>query len=157
EYRQRGNDAVTEIVAFLKNKNVMDIQPYTDFALRAQIGEFVPESQRNFFAIVTHQAPVAMYTHFYHWWDLEMMRAQPHPRVGRRGPLLHNIWDSRAEGMATAFEELMLQAGLYDNNPRAREIVWILLAQRAARGLASLYAHANELTMKEASDFHVQW
>ena len=29
--------------------------------------------------------------------------------------------------------------------PRVREIVWIMLAQRAARGLGSLYVHANEL------------
>jgi len=50
-----------------------------------------------------------------------------------------------------------MHAGLYDENPRAREIVWIMLAQRAARGLGSLYAHANELTMKEAADFHVEW
>jgi hypothetical protein len=40
-------------------------------------------------------------------------------------------------------------------DPRAREIVWIMLAQRAARGLGSLYAQANIFTMKEARDFHV--
>ena len=85
------------------------------------------------------------------------MRESPHQSPLRRGPLLYNIWDSRAEGMATAFEEFMLHAGLFDDNPRAREIVWIMLAQRAARGLASLYAQANEFTMKDASDFHVQW
>ena len=51
----------------------------------------------------------------------------------------------------------MLHAGLYDDNPRAREVVWIMLAQRAARGLGSLYAHANLFTMKEAADFHVRW
>jgi uncharacterized protein (DUF885 family) len=71
--------------------------------------------------------------------------------------LLYNIWDSRAEGMATSMEEMMLHAGLYDDNPRAREVVWIMLAQRAARGLGSLYAHANEFTMKQAADFHVAW
>jgi uncharacterized protein (DUF885 family) len=32
-----------------------------------------------------------------------------------------------------------------------------MLAQRAARGLGSLYAHANEFTMKQAADFHVKW
>jgi len=35
--------------------------------------------------------------------------------------------------------------------------VWIMLAQRAARGLGSLYAQANEFTMKQAADFHVEW
>jgi len=28
-----------------------------------------------------------------------------------------------------------MHAGLYDDTPRSREIVWIMLAQRAARGL----------------------
>ena len=32
-----------------------------------------------------------------------------------------------------------------------------MLAQRAARGLGSLYAHANEFTMKQAADFQVEW
>ena len=50
--------------------------------------------------------------------------------------------------MATAMEELILHAGYYDDNPRAREIVWIMLAQRCARGLASLYAQANEFDIK---------
>jgi hypothetical protein len=53
-------------------------------------------------------------------------------------------------------EEMMLHAGLYDQNPRAREIVWVMLAQRAARGLAALYAQANMVTMQEAQDLHVR-
>ena len=85
------------------------------------------------------------------------MRDEPHPSPIRRGPLLYNIWDSRAEGMATAMEEFMLHAGLYDDKPRAREIVWIMLAQRAARGLASLYAQANIFDLKQAKAFQVEW
>ena len=67
------------------------------------------------------------------------------------------MWDNRAEGMATAMEELVLHAGYYDDNPRAREIVWIMLAQRCARGLASLYAQANEFDIKQAKAFQVEW
>ena len=85
------------------------------------------------------------------------MEAEPHPSPIRRGPLLYNIFDSRSEGMATGVEEMMMHAGLYDDNPRVREIVWIMLAQRAARGLGSLYVHSNDFTMKEARDFHVDW
>ena len=44
-----------------------------------------------------------------------------------------------------------------NDNPRVREIVWILIAQRAARGLGSLYAHANEMTMEEAGKIHSEW
>lgn len=50
-----------------------------------------------------------------------------------------------------------MHAGLYEENPRAREIVYIMLAQRAARGLGSLYAQANVFTMQQARDFHVEW
>jgi hypothetical protein len=157
EYSKRANDSVGRFVKFLKEQDILQIQPYTDSALRAQIGEFVPLEERNFFYIASHLEPNTLFTHFYHWWDLAQIRETPHQSPLRRGPLLYNIWDSRAEGMATAFEEFMLHAGLYDDNPRAREIVWIMLAQRAARGLASLYAQANEFTMKDASDFHVQW
>ena len=32
-----------------------------------------------------------------------------------------------------------------------------MLAQRAARGLGSLYAHANMMTMEEAGNVHVKW
>jgi uncharacterized protein (DUF885 family) len=32
-----------------------------------------------------------------------------------------------------------------------------MLAQRAARGLASLRAHANEFTLAQAKDFQVRW
>ena len=36
-------------------------------------------------------------------------------------------------------------------------IVYILIAQRAARGLGSLYAHANEMTMEEAGGIHSEY
>ena len=85
------------------------------------------------------------------------MEALPNPSPVRRGALLYNIWDSRAEGMATGFEEIAMRTGLFDATPRSRELVWIMLAQRAARGLGSLYAQANIFTLQQARDFHVAW
>jgi hypothetical protein len=157
EYQRRANEAVTRYLDFLGKKKLYPMRANMDPALRAQLGEYVPLESRNFFAIATHYEPLTLYTHFYHWWDLARMRDEPHPSPIRRGPLLYNIWDSRAEGMATAMEELMLNAGLFDDQPRAREIVWIMLAQRAARGLASLYAHANMFDLQQAKAFQVEW
>ncbi len=91
------------------------------------------------------------------WFDLARMDTMPHPSPIRRGALRYNIWDSRSEGLATGFEEITMHAGLYEDTPRARELVWIMLAQRAARGLGSLQAQANTFTLKEARDFHVAW
>jgi hypothetical protein len=157
EYQLRANQAVTKFIAFLSDRDMFPMRDYMDPALRAQMGEFVPIEKRNFFAIATHYEPLTLYTHFYHWWDLAQMRDDPHASLIRRGALLYNIWDNRAEGMATAMEEFMLHAGLFDDSPHTREIVWIMLAQRAARGLASLYAHANQFDIQQAKAYQVKW
>jgi uncharacterized protein (DUF885 family) len=119
--------------------------------------KFVPKNQRNFFSIGMHYDPVPLYSHFIHWFDLAQVRDDPHESPIRRGPLLYNIFDSKNEGIATGAEEMFMHAGLYEDSPRSREIVWIMIAQRAARGLGSLYAHANEMTMVEAGQVHVKW
>jgi len=155
EYQQRADEAVIRFTQFLSEQQILPEYDYIEPALRAQMGEYVPAAERNFFQTVSHYELLALWTHWYHWFDLARMETQPHPSPIRRGPLLYNIFDSRSEGMATGFEEMTMHAGLYDDNPRAREVVWIMLAQRAARGLGSLYAHANIFTMKEARDFHV--
>jgi hypothetical protein len=157
EYHARAEAAITKYMAFLKDKDLLTIEPYLDPAMRAHIGEFVPEDRRNFFQIASHYEPMTLFTHFYHWFDHAWMEHQPNPSPIRRGALLGNIWDTRSEGMATAMEELVLRAGYFDDNPRAREIVWIMLAQRCARGLASLYAQANEFDLARAKAFQVEW
>lgn len=157
EYLKKGNDAVTKLMQFVERKKMLAVKPNMDPALRAQVGDFVPEEKRNFFYIASHLEPLSLFTHFYHWWDLAQMRDEPHASLIRRGPLLYNIWMNRAEGMALSFEEMTMHAGLYDDNPRARELQWIMLANRAARGLGALYAQSNEFTMKQAADFHVAW
>ncbi len=157
EYQRRGNEAITRFLAFLEQRDLYPMRANMDPALRARIGSYVPLETRNFFAIATHYEPLTLYTHFYHWWDLARMRDEPHASPVRRGPLLYNIWDTRAEGMATAMEEFMLHAGLFDEEPRAKEIIWVMLAQRAARGLASLYSQANIFDLRQAKAFQSQF
>lgn len=157
DFQRRANDAVTRFLAYLEQRDLYPMRANMDPALRAQIGAWEPIETRNFFSIATHYEPLTLYTHFYHWWDLARMRDEPHASPIRANALLYNIWDSRAEGMATAMEEFMLHAGLFDDSPRTREIVWIMLAQRAARGLASLYAHDNQFDIAQAKAFQVEW
>ena len=94
-----------------------------------------------------------MRTHGYHWFDLARMDAEPHPSPIRRGPLLYNIFITRTEGHATGWEEMMLQAGMFDARPRSRELIYILVAQRAARALGDLRMHANQCQLEEAAAF----
>ena len=157
EFSNLTEKSVVKMMTFLTEKNIMPIKPNMEPALRKHMGKFVPEKDRNFFYIGMHYDPLPLYSHFYHWFDLAQIRDEPHKSIIRRGPLLYNIFDSKSEGIATGVEEMFMHAGLYDDNPRSREIVWIMLAQRAARGLGSLYAHANEMTMAEAGQVHVRW
>ena len=156
-YAALADASATRLMQFLDQQDILEVEAWMEPALREHLGEYIPPHQRNFFTIGAHLDPTPLYTHFYHWFDLARMREQPHTSVLRQQPLLFNIFTSRAEGMATAFEELTMHAGLHDAHPRTREIVWILLAQRAARGLGSLQAHANEKTMTEAAEFHARW
>jgi len=157
EYEAKARDAVDRIMNFLDEQDIVTIADYMRPALLAHLGSYVPEETRNFFWITAHYDPAPLFTHFYHWFELARMDSEPHPSPIRQGALLYNIFDSRNEGTATGVEEMFMHAGLYEDSPRSRELVWILLAQRAARGLGSLYAHANEMTMEEAGAVHMEW
>ncbi len=157
EFSKLTEKSIMKMMAFLDEHDIMPIKPNMEPALRAHMGSFVPEKDRNFFYIGMHYDPLPLYSHFYHWFDLAQVRDEPHKSIIRRGPLLYNIFDSKNEGIATGVEEMFMHAGLYDDAPRSREIIWIMLAQRAARGLGSLYAHANQMTMAEAGQVHVKW
>jgi hypothetical protein len=158
DYDRLFNEAVTEYMEFLDGDDVYTVREYDDFALRERIGRFSPaEGLRGFFSEVSYRDPLTMRTHGHHWFDLAMMENEPHASEIRRVPLLYNIWDSRAEGMATGMEEWMMHAGLFDDSPQSRELIWILVAQRAARAIGGLMMHGNEWTIQEAVDFAAEW
>jgi hypothetical protein len=156
-YDELARKAAKELLDFLDKNNIVTVANYFEGALNAHLGVFVPEETRNFFWITAHLDPKPLFSHFYHWFELARMQEDPNPRPIRKQALLYNIFDSRNEGLATAVEEMFMQAGLYSSNPRAREIVYILISQRAARGLGSLYAHANMMPMEEAGKIHAEY
>jgi hypothetical protein len=150
DYVRRFNAAVTEYMAFLKDKEILTVRSYMEPALRARVGRFRP-GPFEFFTEVNYRDPEIMRTHDYHWFDLAQMVEEPHPDPIRRGPLLYNIFTTRTEGHATGWEEMMMHAGMLDARPRSRELIYILLAQRAARALGDLRMHANEFTLEQAA------
>ncbi len=157
EFATMQAEALPGYLQFFRDQGIVTVAPWMERALRERFQSYSPETTRNFFAQATHRDPRTLWTHLWHWWDNGRFREHPHASPIRRTPLLYNVWMSRAEGMATSMEEWMMQAGLYDQSPRSREIVWTMLAARAARGLGNLYAHSNALTMAEAANMHVSW
>ena len=153
EHAKRFPAAISEYMAFLKDHEVMTLRDWLEPALRARIGNYTEKRPLEFFNEVDYREPVALRTHGYHWFDLAWMAHEPHPSPIRRGALLYNLFDTRTEGFATAMEELMMHQGLFDAQRRSRELIYILIAQRAARGLGDLRMHANQMSLDQAAAF----
>ena len=129
-------------MAFLKDHDILTIRDYMDPALRARIGRFTP-APREFFTEVDYRDPEVMRTHGYHWFDHARMVERPARERRSAAVRCSTTSSSRApKGHATGWEEMMLQAGMFDARPRSRELIYVLLAQRAARALGDLRMHA---------------
>jgi len=152
ELRIRLKAAVDEFMNFLRDKDIFTVPDY--MALNTEVNAYTPPELQGFFTRVEYHHYLALRPHMIHWLEKQREKFNEHPIRGI--PLLYNIWDSRAEGLATGFEETMLQAGLLDTAPRAKELTWILLAFRAARALGDLMMHSGDWTVKEAVDFAVE-
>ena len=143
---------------FLVATGLVSDKPYFHKAMEAQTSSYAaPGSDRNFFANVTALDPLPLLSHSTHWIELARLRFESRASQIRQTPPLFNIFSDRSEGFATAMEEIVMQAGLYDDIPHGRELVWIMLANRAARGLAALHVQANEVDLAGAGQFHADW
>ncbi len=151
-YDRRLDQAVTEYMAFLRSRDLLTVRDDMEPALRSHMSRFAP-APREFFAEINHRDPEVMRTHDFHWFDKARMAHDPHASPIRRGPLLYNIFISRTEGQATGWEEMMLHAGMLDARPRSRELIYILIAQRAARALGDLRMHGEHLPLEDAAAF----
>ena len=152
ELQSRQKAAVARFFRFLKDIQLFTVPEY--MRLDDDVGPFIPPERRDYFHQIIYHDPLPLVCHSFHW--LEKQRERRNSRPVRGTPLLYNIWDSRAEGFATAFEEIMLGAGLFDNEPRAKELVYNLLAFRAIRAIADLRLHSGEWTAEEAVRYAVR-
>jgi len=134
---------------FLRERGIFSVPEY--MRLNTEVGAFVPPDRRDFFSQVDYRDVLPLRCHSIHWLEKQREKFNSHPLRGV--PLLYNIWDSRAEGLATAFEEFTMGAGLFDKNPRGRELVYVMLAFRAIRALCDLRLHSNEWTIADAMKF----
>jgi hypothetical protein len=151
EHARRFNGAVSEYMAFLRDRGLITVREYMELRLRERIGRYNP-GKREFFGEVDYRDPQIMRTHGFHWFDKGAM-AEGYGNPIRNGALLYNIFTSRTEGLATGWEEMMMGAGMFDRRPRSRELIYVLLAERAARALGDLRMHANEWSLDQASKF----
>ena len=156
-YRKMAEAKTAHFNDFLVATGLAPDRPYFRAAMEAQTSSYIPLADRDFFSHGTALDPLPLLSHSTHWIELARLKYEPRSSPIRRVAPLFNIFEDRSEGFATAMEEIVMQAGLYDDIPHGRELVWIMLANRAARGLASLRVQANEIDLQQAGQFHAEW
>ena len=72
-------------------------------------------------------------------------------------PIRRHYYDSGAnEGLGFYAEEMMLQAGLFDDSPRTREIIYNFMRLRALRVEVDVKLALGTFSLKQAADYLVQ-
>lgn len=72
-------------------------------------------------------------------------------------PIRRHYYDSGSnEGLGFYAEEMMMQAGLYDDSPRVRELIWGMSRLRAARVTVDVKLALGEMTLAQAAEFLAQ-
>ncbi|MGH9547509.1 MAG: DUF885 family protein [Terriglobales bacterium] len=72
-------------------------------------------------------------------------------------PIRRHYYDSSAnEGIGFYAEEMMLQAGLFDDSPRTREIIYNFMRFRALRVEVDVKLSTGEFTIEQAADYFVK-
>lgn len=154
EMAERVRAAYPQFMNFLKEKEIFTVEDWMD--LSREPGDSLPaEEDLDFFCHVEFRHLAPLRCHMIHYLELDREERNEHPIRGRVP--LYKIWSTRSEGLATAFEEIMMQAGFLDDIPRAKELVHALAAFRAARGLAGLRVHGKKWTFQQALDFSVRY
>lgn len=155
-------EADTELLAFVKAKKIFTPPdwltvpppegPYVMPANQdpAAPGPFEAPVQRNFFREAEDRDPRSLRAHNLpgHIFDSAYQKRDTRPLRG--GERLGFLDSGRLEGWAFYLEEMLLQAGWLDGRPKAREIHYVLQANRAARLRAELLAQSNEWTFDQA-------
>jgi hypothetical protein len=72
-------------------------------------------------------------------------------------PIRRHYYDSSAnEGIGFYAEEMMLQAGLFDDSPRSREIIYNFMRFRALRVEVEVRLSTGEFTIEQAADYFMK-
>lgn len=82
-----------------------------------------------------------------HYFQLALGWASP-------DPIRQHYYDSVAnEGLGFYAEEMMLHAGIFDDNPHTREVIWNFMRLRALRVEVDVKLALGEFTMEQAAEY----
>jgi len=109
-----------------------------------------PSPNLGYFAITSAKDPRPLIVHEGvpgHYFQLALDWANP-------DPIRRHYYDSGAnEGLGFYAEEMMLHAGLFDDSPPTREIIWNFMRLRALRVEVDVKLALGEFTIDQAADY----
>jgi uncharacterized protein (DUF885 family) len=109
-----------------------------------------PSAKLGYFALTMAKDPRPLIVHEGvpgHYFQLALDWANP-------DPIRRHYYDSGAnEGLGFYAEEMMLHAGLFDDSPRTREIIWNFMRLRALRVEVDVKLALGEFTIDQAAEY----
>lgn len=152
EYQQRIDSTDKRIRDFLVEEDIITIPDYIN-ELDTNVPWIVRDNGPNFWEQIQYRNPTPDHLHAVipgHRFDGVVESHNTHPIRGR-------ITDgARAEGWAVYLEEAMMHAGLLDDSPRVRELIYLFGIFRAARMPVDVWLQLNEMTVSEAVDYWME-
>lgn len=152
EYQARIDATDAEIREFLVAEDIITIPDYIN-ELSTNVPWIVRDSGPNFWEQIQYRNPTPDHLHAVipgHRFDAVVERYNPHPVRGR-------LTDgARVEGWGVYLEEAMMYAGLLDEKPRVRELIYLFGIFRAARMPADVWLQLNIMSADEVADFWIE-
>jgi uncharacterized protein (DUF885 family) len=107
-----------------------------------------PSPSLGFFQLATARDPRVLIVHEgMHYYQLALSWAQ-------ENPIRRHYYDSGAnEGIGFYAEEMALQAGLFDDSPRSREMIYSFLRLRALRVVADVKLALGQFSIQQAAEY----
>lgn len=149
DYQQRIAATDQRIRKFLQEQEIITV-PSDIGELGTNAPWIVRAGGRNFWEEVQFRDPSPDHLHAVipgHRFDLVLASRNEHP--------IRSKIDSgaRVEGWATYLEEAMLQAGLFEDLPRVRELIQIFGIFRAARVPADVWLQTRQMNVEQVVDY----
>ncbi|NNK32422.1 MAG: DUF885 family protein [Xanthomonadales bacterium] len=152
EYQARIDATDAHIRTFLSEQDIITV-PDDIGVLDTNAPWIVRPGGRNFWEEIQFRDPHPDHLHAVipgHRFDGILADRDDHP-------VRSKIYSSsRVEGWATYLEEAMLQAGLFEDYPRVRELIQIFGIFRAARVPADVWLQAGEKSVREVVDYWLE-
>ena len=145
EYITRYNRAADDLLRFLRGGGFVSLaDEFEAVGARPPSGDWIGQPMA-FFGQVASRNPMQLIIHEDAGHVLDLRRSQDHRSPIRATRRLYEMTHPRREGLAGGLEEMLMHAGLYDENPRGREMQLIAFAHEGARSMGELMFIANEL------------